>query len=323
MLRFLFALMLLPSIAIAECTSTSFAQMLTPQEQAQLDGTDVPYGRGLTWRATKGDQVIDLVGTIHVPDARLKDILARVAPQLSDPETHLLVEAGPQEQEKIAAIVTQSPEKVFLIDGPTVADMLDADDWAAVRKSASAQGIPSVMAAKMQPWFLALSLSIPSCIMQELAQGAPGLDNMIMTMAQENGITPHALEPWDTIFSLFGDDPIDEQLKQLRLAAATPELNESGFVALRDLYFNEDMGTAWTLSEIAARRTLPADEADETFAEMERDLLITRNAAWMDRLAQILKTEDKILIAVGAAHLQGEHGLLQDLDDLGWTLARF
>lgn len=323
MLRFLIALMLLPSIAMAECTATSFADMLTPQEQAQLDAADVPYGRGLTWRATKDGQVIDLVGTIHVPDARLNGILARVTPMLTDPDTHLLVEAGPDEQKKIAAIVTQSPEKVFLINGPTVADMLEPDDWDAVRKAANAQGIPSVMAAKMQPWFLSLSLSIPSCIMQELAQGAPGLDNMIMTMAQENGITPHALEPWDTVFSLFGDDPINKQLQQLRLAAATPELNEAGFVALRNLYFNEDMGTAWTLAEIAARRTLPADEADETFAEMERDLLITRNAAWMRRLAQVLETEDQILIAVGAAHLQGEHGLLQALSDQGWTLARF
>lgn len=317
-------LLLLPSILRAECGSENFLNMLTEEEAATLAQAEaqIPYGEGLTWRATHPDgREITVVGTLHVPDPRHDAMLDKLRPILAQPDTTLLVETNAEDLAKASQIVFTEPDRVFISDGPTVADLLSPEEWAQVREAASASGIPAPFAAKMQPWFLALTLSLPACVIQEMAQGEPGLDHQIMAMADELGVETLSLEPWDTVFELFAGNSLEEQLDMLRTSTLGHELSEAAFVALRELYFSEETGQTWAIGPIVAARAMPQDVIDATFAEMENDLLLSRNAAWLERLSAM--DTPRAVVAVGAAHLQGEGGVLKGLADLGWTLERF
>ena len=80
-----FALLLalaLPSAAAAQCHGTDLRASLTAEEQAEqqaaLDG--LPYATGNHWLAEKDGEVIHLIGTIHLGDARLDPVVTRLAP---------------------------------------------------------------------------------------------------------------------------------------------------------------------------------------------------------------------------------------------------
>ncbi len=56
--------------------------------------------------------------------------------------------------------------------------------------------------------------------------------------------------------------------------------------------------------------------------ELYEALLAGRNRAWGERLGEMLRSDTRPLIAVGAAHLLGEDGLVRMLEDAGFTLRR-
>ena len=58
----------------------------------------------------------------------------------------------------------------------------------------------------------------------------------------------------------------------------------------------------------------------DAVAAFEGDLLVGRNRAWMPRILD--HPGDTVVVAVGAAHLSGEDGVLQLLEHAGYRLDR-
>ncbi len=79
--------------------------------------------------------------------------------------------------------------------------------------------------------------------------------------------------------------------------------------ALVGLYLSEDLKGIEALSY----------EQDDLFPSFSRLLLVDRNKQWIPRL-QVLMSEGAAFIAVGAAHLPGDFGLIQLLRNEGYTV---
>ena len=94
------------------------------------------------------------------------------------------------------------------------------------------------------------------------------------------------------------------------------------FVTLMHQYFAEEHAAALEVSRIVALRDTPMtqdafDAAWDAFIDV---ILNQRNLAWMDRIAE--NTAERIVIAVGAGHLGGDTGLLNLLEQAGYTITR-
>jgi hypothetical protein len=55
--------------------------------------------------------------------------------------------------------------------------------------------------------------------------------------------------------------------------------------------------------------------------ELQRTLLDDRNADWIPKLEKLFE-QDKVFVAVGAAHLQGPHGVIEQLKQRGYEITR-
>ena len=58
------------------------------------------------------------------------------------------------------------------------------------------------------------------------------------------------------------------------------------------------------------------------FAQMQEALLDRRNRNWMPVIEQATQAHDDVVLAFGAAHLVGDQGVLQLLEDAGWTITQ-
>jgi hypothetical protein len=96
------------------------------------------------------------------------------------------------------------------------------------------------------------------------------------------------------------------------------------FVAMLDSYFSNDVGRLWEMSRIAVADTpgLDPETGAAIFAEMENLLLVQRNRDWMPVIAETMAENDTVVAAFGAAHLIGNDGVLQSLENEGWELVR-
>lgn len=310
--------------AAALCTGDSLLDRLTEAEHARLEAaaTDMPHARGLIFRASRGADQIVLIGTMHIHDPRLDAVEAAAAPYLEGAEL-LLLEMTPAEERDLMQFMAANPDFAFITEGDTLPVLL-GDDWDAVAEAARARQIPGVIAAKSRPWYLMLTMSVPPCAMGDLIEQRRGLDHRLMALAEAQDIPMQALEPFDTLFGLFTDLSMAEQLDYLRMSVLDPALTEQMFVATLDLYFAGEIAKTWELSRIAMAYTpeLDPDRMAEVLDRFETQLLVDRNHAWIEVIEEAATRHDRIVVAAGAAHLPGRDGVLHLLEQQGWTIER-
>ncbi|MBY5931668.1 TraB/GumN family protein [Tateyamaria omphalii] len=317
------AALLVPAAVQAACSGTDVRPSLSEEARAEIAERTaaLPYPEGNHWRATRGEQTITLVGTMHLHDPRMSEIVARLAPTVASADL-LLVEITAEEEAALLNAISTDPTIAFLTDGPSLIDRVSPEVWDALATAAQKRGVPPFMAAKYQPWFLSLTLAIAPCAMADLHAGKVGLDKLIMAEATQASVPIAALETHREMIDLLAADPIEEQIQFLPLIAQMEHTVDDATATTVAAYFEEQHGALLAFSRVFTRDRigLPSEEFEVLFDEMMAMLLDQRNMMWMDRIDQ--REEPNIVIAVGAAHLGGETGLLNQLELRGFTLER-
>lgn len=326
MFRTVFALALclfsLPAFAL--CNGPGFDERLTRQERTELDllAATTPFGEGLFWQATRDGATLILVGTMHLPDARHDPLIDQAMDHMANADL-LLVEATLDDQAAIQKHLAENAHLITITEGPSLIDRLDPVTWKAVSEAASSRGMPPFLAAKMQPWFLTMTLAMPPCAMGALASGDGGLDNELMRRAA--GQIPVApLEPWQAMLDLMSSGTFEEQLDALRLSLVDPDLQDALIVTMLDSYFDRRPAYAWHVNRYTARFVPGLDQAqfDAEFAAMEELFLTIRNRSWIPVIEEAATDHETVMVAFGAAHLVGEDGVLSLLESDGWQITR-
>lgn len=121
---------------------------------------------------------------------------------------------------------------------------------------------------------------------------------------------------------IYGFETVDEQCKAMfgtsiidqanSLMEIVRNINKAETIALRlaNAYVSGDLNTMLTIMED------PANGNDSEWAER---MIYKRNTNWVRILAGLLPTAS-VLIAVGAGHLPGEKGLINQLRNEGYTV---
>ena len=325
MLRLLaLAVSLLPLPAFALCSGPSFVDLISDEARVDLrTRTDATlFGEGLYWLATKDGVEVAIMGTMHLPDPRHGDLVERVRPRLGGADV-LLVEATKDDQTEMQTYMARNADLMVISDGPTLPDLLPPDIWEDIRAAATERGIPGFMAAKMQPWFLSLSLSLPTCATTAMMNGEQGLDGLLMDVAADLSIPIEPLEPWESMFGLLTSGTFEEQVDALRLGLLPADIQNAMMLSLIDGYFNSQTAFGWHLSRYSVEFLPNLDTAlfEQLMAELEQELLINRNRNWIPVIETAAQTHDDIFIAFGAAHLFGEEGVLNLMAQNGWDIA--
>ncbi|MDO9526532.1 MAG: TraB/GumN family protein [Gemmobacter sp.] len=312
----------LGGVAMAGCNGRDLIAALPQAERAELTrmADAVPFARGNLWRATRGQQVIHLVGTYHFTDSRHDATLARIEPLL-DTATVLLVEAGPDEERLLATELAQRPDFMFLTNGPTLPEILPEADWQAVIAAMRARGVPAFLASKFRPWYMAMMLNLPPCAMPDIQRGAKGLDHMLIASATRRGVPVRALEPFDTLFSIFGTLSMAEEIDMIGAALHLADRAEDMTATLANAYFAGQSRLIWEFTLMQARSAPGMSEAEiaRQFALTEDVLMTARNKAWVPVLLAAAEQGD-VLAAFGALHLPGHEGVLALLQAEGFVV---
>lgn len=313
-----------PLKALSGCEGRDLIAALPAPERARLQAlTDAqPHAQGNLWRATRGEEMIHLLGTYHLPDPRHDQILDQAAPFLDQAKV-LLVEASPEEETRLKAEILNRPDFMFLTAGPTLPDLLEEADWQRLSAEMKTRGIPAFMAAKFRPWYMAVMLSMPPCAMAQMKAGARGLDHRLMARAEAQGVRVRALEPFDTLFSIFGDLTMEQELEMIRAAITMADRPEDMAVTLANAYFAGQSRLLWKFSLMQAQESasLAREEAQRQFDLMDDVMMATRNRRWILPLLEAAR-EGETFAAFGALHLSGKQGVLALLEAEGFTVTR-
>lgn len=307
--------------ARAECTGVNLLDRMPAEDRARIEAAAaaVPYSEGNLWSATKGDRRVTLVGTYHLDDPRHAAMVDTLAPQIGAAAA-LMVEAGPEEEKQLMDRIAREPSVMMITDGPTLIEMLPVDTWARLKQAMEARGIPGFMAAKFQPWYITVVLSVPPCAMSDMAQ-PKGLDGLLIDSAKASGTPIRALEPYDTVFSIFDLFNSQDRVAMIDQSLALEPISADFSATLADTYFDGKSQLTWELmrEQSYAMPGYTRAQVDAEMAALEEVLINRRNESWIP-VIDAAAAEGPLVVAFGAMHLPGEKGVLNLLARDGWTI---
>ncbi|WP_037309521.1 TraB/GumN family protein [Ruegeria halocynthiae] len=312
----------LPFSVHAACEGRDLRPDLTPEVLAELNKAldSLLFPEGNHWLATKDDTYLHLIGTLHTNDPRMGAVVQRLTPVLTQADAFYF-EVTQKDMTAFEHDLANDLSPVLITSGPTLIDLMPAEDWAALSVSLAERGIPGWMAAKMRPWFLSIMLGIPPCMAQD-PNANHGMDARLTEMAEKHGIPQHSLERVEDLMALFDSHPLEQQVQSLVRLAGALEASEDHLATMANAYLEERHGEIIQLARVQGQEEsgLSPEVFNEEWSGFEQQLLVERNNSWMQ---QILTIRDQTaVIAVGAGHLSDTHGLLNQLQLAGYTLTR-
>lgn len=259
------------------------------------------YGeeRGLLWKIEAADVPPSyLFGTIHTDDARVTGFSPELRQALQDSQVFIMEVLPPRDLTPI-----------FMKQG-SLRDMLSPQELEQVKRLADEHAISEEVVLRMKPWLLASIFSLPR------AQSPFTQDILLLGMASSSGKPVLGLEDAQAHFGALDSLSDAEQLTLLRVSLAqTPEEKERDFEMVIQAYLDKQ------IDKIAAEdEKRLGDMSPELWKKVKALLLDQRNRSMAEGIVRQMKAS-RVFVAVGAAHLSGEEGLVERLRKAGYRLS--
>ncbi len=156
----------------------------------------------------------------------------------------------------------------------------------------------------------------------------PGLDEYIVRAAEQAGTSVKHLETWEELAALMDEADQEYYVDEL-LFSVMGDIPEDEIVQARQAHSRRVL-EYWSRDELETIMASPYDELDrEVPPELQRGrrreiemLLETRERAWAQELLSILEETgaERVLVAVGAAHVRGDDTVFPELlQEAGFT----
>lgn len=258
------------------------------------------------WQNHKGGGDDYLIGTIHVGDARLRDLPVAVKKAIDQVDV-IVVEFDPSKTSKYQREFLMTKMGMLPPD-QTLSSVLSPPVFQKLQKVLFDYDVDIKTVEHFQAWFLSLMLVQLTYEAQGL-DAKRGVDVQIVDYARRQGKKIIGLESFEQQLKMF------EQLFQ-----RYPDINQDDLIldTLEEIESNRnlpmEMMDAWMTFDMDAfeniyRHTLKKSTFDKA---AEQVLLVERNRNWVTTLDPLFG-QQSVLVAVGTLHFVGPESLLKIL----------
>ncbi|MGV3002739.1 TraB/GumN family protein [Vibrio sp. E150_018] len=257
------------------------------------------HAEPLVWKATKGQQQLMLIGTIHLGHKSMYP-LPKILEQFLKTSDGLVLEANLEEG---------MPQINF--DGVTLTkQVLTSEQRKQLEKTAKHLKLNPMTLLNLPPWLTAVS--IESQTFESLGYNVTeGVDQTIQKQAQALKVPLLTFESLAQQLDVLQNLP--DNGKSLLLDAISDEQQQT-----EDIY--SCMIQSWQDGDQDnLRKLLETSEWDQKTSD---DLLYSRNRDWINKIIDpsFLSPTGQYVIAVGALHLIAEQNLIQALTEHGYQV---
>lgn len=254
---------------------------------------------GLLWKVQAPNGTVSHVfGTIHVDDSRVTDFSPALIKALESSEVFMMETLPP------------SDPGLYFLPNHNLREVLNEQEWDKVKQLADDRAMQDDVVMRLKPWLLAMMLGLPA------NQGPYTQDIRLYAKAQELGKETEGLESAREHFTLLDSLSREEQLTILRSVLKRSEDDKQrDFEDLLAAYLKGNAAVIAEVDEQITGSTLPP----ALWQKMRVLLLDERNARMAEHIAD-KAADQKLFVAVGAAHLAGESGILARLRKAGFKV---
>lgn len=267
------------------------------------------YSQSSVWKVEIDDHQLFLGGTVHVLSAADYPLPEQFDRAYNNSNT-VILEAdieqlnSPEFQQLVLS-------QMIYTDGTNLRNLLSDETYAKLEAFCAKRGIPASSLMMFKPGMVSMTLTLLE--LQRLGLMGAGVDAHFSARAKQDGKHLGKLETVE---------------QQLSFLAAMGQDREDELISytLRDIEkiqaLLESIKAAWRSGDLDALDQTTLKPLKEEFPDLYRVLLVSRNETWLPMIEEMLYSDPIELVLVGALHLVGDQGLLQQLTDRGYSVSR-
>lgn len=260
------------------------------------------------YEVRRNEKTLHLLGTMHVGFG-FEEVLTDDARARFSASTRVITEA-----DVAAANPAHLMEAALLSPERSLSNILGAESWARLVARMERQLPPPVL-DRLEPWLptVVLGLEDMEKALKQLRPGAESrhMDVELMAAARAQNKELAHFETVEEQIALFESIPLEEQVRELEEVLAGTNAGEAQKL-LDGFARGDERALSGAIFEQA--------NAQRASSFYER-ILYERNARWLPRIEQEV-ARGGVFIAVGAAHLLGERGIVGELRRRGYQVRR-
>lgn len=240
-----------------------------------------------------------IFGTIHTDDNRVSNFDPSVMNAIKEVDIFLS-----EVDEVTNPSVLQLEQEVY-------PDYLTEIELDKIKLLAEYHTIPEYLAFKMKPWLLAVILNSPRPITPF------NQDNLLKTQARDFLKQTKGIESIKQHFNTLDSFTIKQQMSILKNVLALSEKNRiNNYELLISAYLSSSPKKILEADLKVTKLIVP----NELWGKFKTKFLINRNNFFVTKIIEYTK-DNKLFIAVGASHLGGKSGLLNQLKKNGFKVS--
>lgn len=272
-------------------------------EQESTPRNSIPYGEGLLWqiKAENGNYA-HIFGTMHSQDRLVTSVPPAVRLALVKSREFVMEVLLDQHANDVFN------QAIYFPDNRDLQSLIGDEIFTWLENNISDYGIRKENLRRLKPWAAFTLVGRPKPV-RALTQ-----DIALMQVAESANINITALETMSELVSVLDGISMHDQIIILNDTVC----NHSEIIRqTRDvvnMYINRDLAGIVLLNEQPHY-----DEA--VFKRYMQQIVYDRNMRMVEKIERIMQTNNAF-IAVGASHLPGRRGLLELLEQRGYTIDR-
>ncbi len=264
-------------------------------------------GRHFLWRVDGGSASVHLIGSVHALRAEDYPLPAPFDEVIGGAH----VAAFEVDLEDLGRGAVSMMGRGMLPSDTDLRAQLSDDAWRRLEPHLESSGLPQVMALRMRPWLLALTLTALE-LERSGFDPAHGIDRYVWNRTKATGAERVALETVEDQIDLFSS--LEGEDGEAFLLYSLEELETVTEVM-------EELAGDWRAGRLDLVRRM-GDEARADYPELMERVTGDRNRAWLPKIVELLEGDRPAVVVVGALHVLGDDGLVKLLEAEGYTVTQ-
>lgn len=259
------------------------------------------------WQISRGGHQLFLGGTIHL--LRDSDYPLPVEFEWAYQRASKLVFETDLQQLQQPAVQQRMQQALTYPQGSGLRQRVSAAVYAQVARKWQALGMPLALLDRFRPGGVVMALTVAQMRVEGVdAEGIDMYFHQRAVQARKPVVGLESVERQVAYLAQMGEGVEDEFLRQSLL-----ELEQSS-------QFMDELVAAWRRGDQAALERLILLDMRTEFPGLYASLLVERNQHWLPQIKRLLEDRPTELVLVGAGHLVGSDGLLQQLAAQGYQV---
>lgn len=295
--------MLAVMVAATACKSTKEVATTSTSAVKTAESTSGNPENSLIWKVSGKDLNGDsyIFGTIHVIGED-DFFFPKGTEKAFEQSKHLMLELDMNEPGLAMKVAMAA-----MMEDQTMEDLLEPEEYKRykifLKDTLGVSGMEAMAADRMKP-VLGMSLAYPKMISGKVES----YEGRFTKMAKKQDMEVSGLEEVEDQIQALNSIPLDEQVTMLMEMVDSFSVQKKIFNDMILLYKKQDLANLFNMMN-----------QYEELSNVQSDLLDKRNTRWIPKIIAQAKKEPTF-VAVGAAHLYGEKGVIQLLKKEGYSV---